>query len=142
MLNLGPLELAIIAVIAGVGIIIVAMVIMSAVRRASAGRGGGMSPRQAYSRPLPPLPVDLQERARALCLEGKTVHAVKLIRDETGLGLKEAKDLADALRAGPVDLASRARELKAAGRTEQAIFLVRGETGMDQRDAEAFVATL
>jgi hypothetical protein len=102
---------------------------------------------------LPPaISADLQNRVRELLAAGKKIQAIKIIREETGLGLKEAKGVADSLAAGrPVpdattpsrpDLASRVRELKAAGRMEQAVFLVRGETGMGQQEAEAFINAL
>lgn len=95
----------------------------------------------------PDISTDLQNRVRALCVSHKKIHAIKLIRQETGLGLLEAKIIAEAVEAGRAlpggparpDLAFRVRELKAAGRTEQAIFLVRGETGMGQTEAETFV---
>ncbi|MEZ0070958.1 ribosomal protein L7/L12 [Planotetraspora sp. GP83] len=102
----------------------------------------------------PPVSADLQNHVRHLYVAGRKIEAIKVIREETGLGLKEAKSLAEALASGRViptaptgdparpDLASRARELKAAGRTEQAVFLVRGETGMGQSEAEAFIDAL
>ena len=55
--------------------------------------------------PLPPSPPPPELspsallRARALVAEGKYVHAVKVIREDTGLPLKEAKDAMDRLRA-------------------------------------------
>ena len=96
---------------------------------------------------MPPVSADLQHRVRDLYAENKKIEAIKLIREQTGLGLKEAKELGDALASGqPVppghagpDLASRVRALKASGRAEQAVFLVRGETGMGQSEAERFV---
>ncbi|MEU6431850.1 ribosomal protein L7/L12 [Microbispora sp. NPDC046973] len=101
---------------------------------------------------LPPVSADLQHRVRELYADNKKIEAIKLVREQTGLGLKEAKDLTEALASGrplPVapahgrpDLASRVRELKAAGRGEQAVFLVRGETGMGQSEAERFVEAI
>ncbi|WP_067126969.1 ribosomal protein L7/L12 [Microtetraspora malaysiensis] len=121
----------------------------------AARAGARPSTRLAWRSPglTPPIPRDLQERVRALCAEGKKIHAIKALRDGTGLSLKDAKDVVDALDAGrpvpttqpdgqPGDLASRVRELKAAGRAEQAVFLVRGETGMTQAEAETFVDAL
>lgn len=40
---------------------------------------------------------ELQE-VRSLVQGGKMIEAIKLIREKTGLGLKEAKDVAEALR--------------------------------------------
>lgn len=52
----------------------------------------------------PPPPPELSPsallRARALVAEGKYVHAVKVIREDTGWPLKKAKDAMDRLRAG------------------------------------------
>ncbi|MCT9933076.1 ribosomal protein L7/L12 [Planotetraspora sp. A-T 1434] len=102
----------------------------------------------------PPVSADLQNHVRHLYAAGRKIEAIKVIREATGLGLREAKTLAEALASGQVipavpvgdparpDLASRARQLKAAGRAEQAVFLVRGETGMGQSEAEAFIEAL
>ncbi|MEU8171659.1 ribosomal protein L7/L12 [Microbispora hainanensis] len=142
MPNLGPAELVVLAVIviALVGVAVAAV-------RAGARPSGPLAWRSPGL--LPPVSADLQHRVRDLYAENKKIEAIKLIREQTGLGLKEAKDLAETLAAGrplPVapdhaqpDLASRVRELKAAGRGEQAVFLVRGETGMGQAEAERFV---
>ncbi|MEV0974283.1 ribosomal protein L7/L12 [Microtetraspora glauca] len=133
-------------------VLVVAVLVVVVVLAARAG--ARPSAQLAWRTPgmMPPISLDLQDRVRELCAEDKKIHAIKLVREETGLGLKEAKTVVDALEAGrPVpgeragghgDLASRVRELKAAGRTEQAIFLVRGETGMGQDEAEIFVNAL
>ncbi len=34
-------------------------------------------------------------QAKAMCAEGKKINAIQLVRDKTGLGLKEAKDLVE-----------------------------------------------
>ncbi|WP_245656582.1 ribosomal protein L7/L12 [Microtetraspora fusca] len=136
-------------------IILVVVVVLVTVIVLAARAGARPSTQLAWRTPglMPPISSDLQERVRELCAEGKKIHAIKAVREGTGLGLKEAKDIVDALDAGrpvPVvdpsaprgDLASRVRELKAAGRAEQAVFLVRGETGMTQAEAEIFVNAL
>jgi ribosomal protein L7/L12 len=43
------------------------------------------------------VPATTEERARELIAQGRKIQAIKLIRAETGLGLKEAKDVADGL---------------------------------------------
>lgn len=48
------------------------------------------------ARPLPPGPVTVE----ALVAAGRIIEAIKLLREETGLGLKEAKDAVDAYRNG------------------------------------------
>lgn len=35
---------------------------------------------------------DLQEQVRSLLLQGKKIEAIKIYRESTGFGLKEAKD--------------------------------------------------
>ncbi|GAA3164363.1 ribosomal protein L7/L12 [Nonomuraea roseoviolacea] len=108
--------------------------------------------------PHPVSPQELDARVRHLAATGQPIHAIKLLRQHTGMGLKEAKDAVDGLAHGrPIrhpalqsppapqparhtgDLASRVRALKRDGRADQAVFLVRGETGMDHDEATAFV---
>ncbi|RBQ18813.1 hypothetical protein DP939_16495 [Spongiactinospora rosea] len=147
--GLGPAELF---VISGMLIFAVLVVIgIAAVARAAARNRPPQIPR-----PLPDVPHDLRSRVRALTDDGRMIHAIKLIREETAMGLKDAKLTAEAIAAGrPVPapvahavsplagtLAGRARELKASGRFEQAVHLVRGETGMGQSEATAFVSAL
>ena len=94
-----------------------------------------------------------------LCTSGRKIQAIKELRDATGLGLKDAKDLVEAIEAGhrpmPLvrgelvdarvhrpDLAERARKLMADGQEVQAIRLVCDETGMGIADAQRFVKAL
>jgi hypothetical protein len=101
-------------------------------------------------------PADLDE-IRFLITTKKPVHAVKLIRERTGLDLKPSKDLYDEIRYGrfvppvtdtPVvrrpgnNLAERTRALKAAGDLHQATALVVSETGMTEAEAGLFVGAL
>lgn len=151
-MSIAPAEIAVLLVVGllAAGVIVVVFVVVAAARRPEARPA--VTP--AFPGTAPPISADLRDRVRALCAQNQKIHAIKLIRQETGLGLKESKYLAEALHAGRIppglqpgtaqrpDLASRVRELKAAGRTEQAIFLVRGETGMNQTEAEAFINTL
>lgn len=110
--------------------------------------------------PTPPMqPIrlapELEHELRQLIAQRQPIHAIKMLRQHTGLDLRTAKSIVDAMAAGhdltghplirpPMqpDLATRVRELLEVGRTEQAIFLVRGETGMDAQAAERFVASL
>ncbi len=39
----------------------------------------------------------VKRRAQALLAQGKKVHAVKLVREQTGMGLREAKEYVDRL---------------------------------------------
>lgn len=44
-------------------------------------------------------PAAVEAEARALLADGRAIEAIKLVRQRTGLGLKEAKDYVDALGA-------------------------------------------
>ncbi|MFI6503070.1 ribosomal protein L7/L12 [Nonomuraea typhae] len=138
--------------------VVVAVVAVSLV--ALAGRRSGEQ--------KPPAPtlrsaVDVEEEVLRLLRQEKTIHAIKVVRQHTRLGLKEAKDLVEAVaaghrrltdhpafagmppslpRRGTGDLAGRVRNLVAEGHREQAVYLVRGETGMGQDEAELFVDSL
>ncbi len=80
------------------------------------------------------------------------ITAVKVVRERTALGLKEAKEVAEAIRDGRYtpapgapstsDLASRARQLKAAGEWHGAAAAVMAETGMTRAEADRFVDAL
>ncbi|MEV0288320.1 hypothetical protein AB0H36_29725 [Kribbella sp. NPDC050820] len=97
------------------------------------------------------------DQVRFLLTTKKSVHAVKLVRDRTGLDLKTAKGLVDDIRLGryvppvtdtPVvrvpgtNLAERTRALKAQGELHQATALVVSETGMTEAEAGLFVGAL
>jgi len=45
----------------------------------------------------PPLPPSAETEIRALLQQRRKIDAIKLLREHTGLGLKEAKDRIDAL---------------------------------------------
>ncbi|MGW1342538.1 hypothetical protein ACWCOV_15940 [Kribbella sp. NPDC002412] len=97
------------------------------------------------------------DQVRFLLTTKKSVHAVKLVRERTGLDLKNAKGLVDDIRLGryvppvtdtPVvrvpgtNLAERTRALKAQGELHQATALVVSETGMTEAEAGLFVGAL
>lgn len=114
------------------------------------------------------LPAHTAEEARRLVGQRKLVYAIKVIREGTGMGLREAKETAEALAAEPFgaepfaaeasgaeparaagtpsagagDLATRVRELRADDRTGEAIELVATETGMSLVDATRFVESV
>jgi hypothetical protein len=46
------------------------------------------------------IPEDTRIQARGLIAQGKMIEAIKVIRTETGMGLRQAKELAEALRDG------------------------------------------
>ncbi|NIJ22220.1 large subunit ribosomal protein L7/L12 [Sphingomonas naasensis] len=47
--------------------------------------------------PAGTLPEDVEQQVRALLAAGRKIDAIKLARDATHLGLKETKDLVDAI---------------------------------------------
>lgn len=95
---------------------------------------------------------ETRARAEQIIARGALIQAIKLVRQETGLGLKEAKDYCEALRDGrlppasplppEISLSERARAFISAGDRTAAVALVRGETGMSQSEAEAFLDAL
>lgn len=98
-----------------------------------------------------PLDRPTMDEALALARDDRKVEAVKLVRERTGLGLVEAKDLVDDVEAGrwvPVaptpghTLADRARELLAQDRADEAAATVVRETGMTGAEAARFLDSL
>ena len=167
MPNMGPVELLV------VGLILVAIFgafatgLVLLVRRAS--RPPASFPPAYSDRKIQLDSFELESQVRALLEQRKKIHAVKLVREQTGLGLAAAKGYVDDLEAGRIppalpqlpgrlahherarpefsrqsgaDLASRVRDLKLSGRAEQAVFLVRGETGMTESEAQRFVDSI
>ncbi|GGV16644.1 hypothetical protein GCM10010182_41930 [Actinomadura cremea] len=98
------------------------------------------------------VPVELEERLRALLVAGRAPDAVKAARKEAGLGRSEAKDFVKALQGGwrrgratvgnDGTLAERAREFVDADDRASAVGLVRSETGMNAEEAGRFVDAL
>jgi ribosomal protein L7/L12 len=92
-------------------------------------------------------------RVRELAAAGRKIEAIKVQRQYTGMGLKQAKQFVEALEitgeppAAPraeLSLAAMAqvRELMAAGKTIQAVKLVREDTGWGLKQAKNFVDSL
>jgi ribosomal protein L7/L12 len=103
---------------------------------------------EALGRVVPP---EVQAKARVMIAEGRWKDAAKLVRKETGMKLKTAKDYVDAVREGrgPAQpgqvsgvLSDRVRAFKLAGDHEAAITLVCAETGMRRDEAQHFVDAL
>ncbi|WP_155336656.1 hypothetical protein [Acrocarpospora corrugata] len=136
-------------------IIVIAIIIIAGVIGLALRAGARPSATLAWRTPgfLPPIPEHLQERILELTAEGRGLDAIRLLRQETGLGLREARTITAAIKAGRYtpttperpgdgDLAFRVQELKAAGHTDHAIELVRTETGMTRDQAETFVSLI
>ena len=58
--------------------------------RPAPGAGATAAPRS--------VPPEVEAKARALLARDQKIHAIKLVREASGMGLKEAKDLVDARR--------------------------------------------
>ena len=56
----------------------------------------------ALRRPPPPMPEELKQQVRSLIAQHRQIEAIKLVREQTNLGLKEAKDIVDSLSGRPV----------------------------------------
>jgi large subunit ribosomal protein L7/L12 len=52
----------------------------------------------ALRKPPPHLPEELNSKVRHLIAENKQIEAIKLVREQTNVGLKEAKDIVDGLK--------------------------------------------
>lgn len=92
----------------------------------------------------PPLPQNVRDAIE----RGNPVDAIKLLRQQTGLGLKEAKDLVDSQVGGNVAKAARSWSgtlpASAAAALEQgnkvdAIRLLREQTGLGLAEAKAII---
>lgn len=152
-------DLLIVLVVSAV--IVLVMIGIRASNRAKAAVPASPDPRREALLRSPLDPV-LVKRVIDLCTSGKKIQAIKELREATGLGLREAKDLVDAIDAGhrpanlvqgeviaeritparQPDLADRARKLREAGQEVNAIRLVCDETGMGLLDAQKFVRAL
>lgn len=121
--------------------------------------GWGLADAKAYVDRLAAEPPAFHEnpdhlaRVRELAAAGRKIEAIKVHRQYTGMGLKQAKEFVEALEvtgkppAAPraeLSLAAMAqvRELIAAGKTIQAVKLVREDTGWGLRQAKDFVDSL
>jgi hypothetical protein len=103
-----------------------------------------------------PVPPQFLARIHELLAQRKNIQAIKELRKASGLGLKDAKDLVDAIERGHIppvppgfepermqtDLADRVRRLRDSGREMDAVQLVCDETGMRIVDAQTFVRSL
>ena len=104
----------------------------------------------------------LEDQLLALIRQRQKIHAIKLLRERTGVGLKEAKDAVEALertgrlhlpgdyqdlkqahRGGdPAEFLAEARWLKEHGRAIEAIKLIRAHTGLSLKEAKDFYDNL
>ena len=95
--------------------------------------------------------VDAFEEARLLARQGRKIEAIKIVREKTGLGLKEAKDLVEtpgwadtpgslhAPAPAPPDRMEEVHALVAANQLINAIKLYRELTGVGLKEAKEAV---
>ncbi|GAA3100573.1 ribosomal protein L7/L12 [Streptosporangium carneum] len=101
MPNLGPTELLIIGLILLLVFGAVVTVLVLLARRAAAPSSSPLSaPHLDLGPKGRPGPSDLQGQVRALLGQRKKIQAIKLVREQTGLGLAAAKKYVDDLEAG------------------------------------------
>jgi ribosomal protein L7/L12 len=99
----------------------------------------------------------LKEKVLPLLEQGQIIQAVKMVRELTGMGLKDAKDYVDALQQGkepnitiqlpgeiklPENLEMQVKVLIKEGKKIEAIKLVRLHTKIGLKDAKEFVESL
>ena len=96
---------------------------------------------------------ELASSAQSLLACGNKIAAIKLVRQQTGMGLKEAKDYVDALQRGttpvtptsnapPVNLEAEVRTLLVQGNKIAAIKRARELTGWGLKQAKDYVDAL
>nr|WP_165966086.1 ribosomal protein L7/L12 [Actinomadura sp. 7K534] len=89
-----------------------------------------------------------RERVLTMIGKGQYIPAIKLVREVTGLGLKEAKEYVDSLkgeafaRVVPPEAQGKAQALIAQGSPKDAVKLIRRELGLDSRAAKDYVKAL
>ncbi|GAA0551762.1 ribosomal protein L7/L12 [Actinomadura livida] len=89
-----------------------------------------------------------RERVLSMIGKGQYIPAIKLVREVTGLGLKEAKEYVDGLkgeafaRVVPPETQGKAQALIAQGSPKDAVKLIRRELGLDSRAAKDYVKAL
>lgn len=134
-------------IIAAVAFVIVLAVAVLVVRRSR-----NLDITVATVTPPQPLGGDLDTAVHSLLAEDKKIHAIKLVRETSGVDLKEAKDYVEALESGAVpnmplvsisgEASESLAEAQAAmqgGNTIEAIRLVRKATGLGLKEAKDYV---
>ena len=94
----------------------------------------------------------LPEHIADLIQQGRKLEAIKLIREESGVGLAEAKAAVDQLSgaqalgrseaAAPEDVDAEVQALAYEGRTIEAIKRLREQTGLGLKEAKALIEQL
>lgn len=101
---------------------------------------------------------EIEQEIQRLILNGEKISAIRLIRKQTGWGLKVSKEYVEALCQGRIqlgalhqlagedsiapDLRNELKQLLAEGQKLEAIKLLRSESGMDLKAAKEYVEAL
>ncbi len=111
-------------------------------------RCGTVLERDGGGRSSGPLSGPLAERVRSLLDQGRKIEAIKIYREATGAGLKEAKDAVEALEVGRAardlgaPMETRLLDLLRQGKRIEAIKVHRAVTGSDLRAAKDVIDAL
>lgn len=84
--------------------------------RSSSSSSTFSTSRRSAAAPTRPVAATVETQARELMAQDQKIHAIKIVRDSTGMGLKEAKDWVEALQHRAPSAASSASS-PTAGRT-------------------------
>jgi len=143
------------------GIIIAAVVIWSQNRQIGEETSDQAAPERTPN--LSVTPADLEAQVRQQVLAGKKIEAIKIYRQATGVGLKEAKDAVEAVERGqslpapvetswdlasiaqpatPAQLEAELRQQVQQGNKLAAITLYRSATGVGLREAKDAIEAL
>jgi hypothetical protein len=76
-------------------------VVLSLLSLRGGGSSGGSRPVSAGAPPLRAVPPEIEAQARELIARDQTITAIKIAREASGMGLKEAKDWVEALPGRP-----------------------------------------
>lgn len=102
------------------------------------------------------VPEEVTQNIKAMLLQGRKIEAIKYLKDNVSMGLKEAKDYVEGLTIEDEEKVTRepglnnldaetveeARELLRLGHKMEAIKFIREESGISLKEAKEFVESL
>lgn len=102
------------------------------------------------------VPEEVTQNIKAMLLQGRKIEAIKYLKDNVSMGLKEAKDYVEGLTIEDEEKVTRepglnnldaetvdeARELLRQGHKMEAIKFIREESGISLKEAKEFVESL
>jgi ribosomal protein L7/L12 len=157
-------------IVAGVALLLLVWLLLRGRSRPKVIAAPAVAPAAAGPAPPPAAPAPSASMTmaaadsvvRSMAARGQTIEAIRMVREMTGLGLKEAKDYVDALPNAPpmmtvarqmvmaasggagvsTSVRTEAAALVARGQMIEAITLVRERTGMGLKEAKDYVEHL